>query len=75
MRHNNDMRFAKGALQRQLDARALSHRDFAKIAKVSPTTVLKGCKGNELAKKSGSRILIALSAIPILATDNLEVAL
>jgi len=69
------MRFARGYLQRELDGRALNQREFAKIAKVSPTTVLKACHGAELAKKSGSRILIALKAIPVLVTDNEEVAL
>jgi predicted transcriptional regulator len=60
------MRFPSGALQRELDKRGVSQEDFAKIANVSPDTIYRGNKGAGLKKQTYSKIVVALSVVPVL---------
>ncbi len=60
------MNFPEGALQRELDKRGLSQKDFAKVASVSKDTIYRANKGIGIKKMCYGKIVVALSVVPVL---------
>jgi predicted transcriptional regulator len=74
--HTGAVRFPEGALQRELDKRGMTQDEFAKVAATSSDTIWRACKGGNVRKANWSKILVALSVIPVLeAPEGLRVAL
>jgi len=62
--------FKSGELQRELERRGKSQASFAFAAGVSPSTVFKACRGDDLSPTTWGRLIRALGAIQPLKTSR-----